>query len=114
VIRPCEQDPFYRYFPKNCELAPAITVIRHRPVHHQTWSQALTDAIWHSPVFRIAAAAVVLAVIPVLAALVLAYVRQRRGRTGQLLATPAVRSTASGRSSINRGGGGPGSPSWRS
>jgi cellulose synthase/poly-beta-1,6-N-acetylglucosamine synthase-like glycosyltransferase len=57
-------------------------------VHRQTWSQALTDAIWHSPFFRIAAVAVVLAVIPVLAALVLAYVRQRRGRTGQMLAQP--------------------------
>jgi cellulose synthase (UDP-forming) len=88
VIRPCAEDPFYRYFPKNCELAPAIPAVRHRAVHHQTWSQALTDAVWHSPVFRLAGVAVLLALIPVLTALVLAYVRQRRGRPLLMVAQP--------------------------
>jgi cellulose synthase (UDP-forming) len=57
-------------------------------MHRRTWSQAATDAVWHSVLFRITAGAVLLAVIPALAACTLAYIRHRRARTGLLVASP--------------------------
>ncbi len=90
LIRPCAEDVFYRYFPKNCFLAPTLAAARPAPAsrHRQTWSQALTDLIWHNTGFRIAAAAAVLVAIPVLAALAISYWKQRRARPGLLMAQP--------------------------
>jgi cellulose synthase (UDP-forming) len=83
LIRQCTEDVFYRYFPKNCLLAPALP-----PVHRKTWSQALTDLVWHSTAFRITAVAAAAVAVPVLVTLVISYVRQRRARPGLLVAQP--------------------------
>ena len=91
VIRPCPSDDFYRYWPKNCTIAPALpAVIRHaaRLHHHQSLAQHLTDLTWHSTWFRYGGAATAVAVAVFVAVRTVSYWRWRRAASGVLVARP--------------------------
>jgi cellulose synthase (UDP-forming) len=89
VIRPCSSDVFYRHWPENCFLAPALPAARyHAARRHQSLAQHLTDLIWHSPWFRYGGGitAAVLAVF--FAVRTVSYWRYRRRAPDVLVARP--------------------------
>jgi cellulose synthase (UDP-forming) len=89
LVRPCPADTFYRYWPERCSLAPAAaTVRRSRPARHPSWSQHLTDLIWHAGAFRVLGAAVLAVLAMYTAARAFSYWRYRRAAAGVLVAQP--------------------------
>jgi cellulose synthase (UDP-forming) len=89
VIRPCPSDVFYRHWPENCTLAPALTAARrHAAARHQSLAQHLTDVIWHSQLFRYGGSITVAVLAILFASRTVSYWRYRRRAPTVLVARP--------------------------
>ena len=100
VLRTCLQDLTSRWWPRNCNLVPAKPLVYGPRAEvtfwnllpgRQSWSQHLTDLVWHNTQFRLGGSAVLAIGLVFFMVRTVSYVRHRRRMTLTVAAPPPRR-----------------------